>query len=224
MHHTCDCSPNALGIELSNSVVILDEVHNMENTLREAGSSKLGEFKITFNGPTSADMETNPLLRGRDWHSLISTPSNFLWMHWRSTFRARRGLMYLQREKDCRHWWISWVQLKLRPSLLCLEHVIGHDHSNIVNTGLIDLLGQLSSSFTRGKKFVFPNKIFMYYPDLFTLANQPHGDFFVCWQQALLGLIGLGRWIITTHAFTQFVKKSSREMEYTSQLDPQSAQ
>lgn len=37
---------NALGIELMNSVVILDEAHNVEDTLREAGSGKFGEFEL----------------------------------------------------------------------------------------------------------------------------------------------------------------------------------
>ena len=36
----------ALGIELGNSVVILDEAHNVESTLREAGSGKFGEFEL----------------------------------------------------------------------------------------------------------------------------------------------------------------------------------
>jgi len=36
----------ALGIELDNSVVILDEAHNVESTLREAGSGKFGEFEL----------------------------------------------------------------------------------------------------------------------------------------------------------------------------------
>lgn len=37
---------DALGIELSNSVVVLDEAHNVEGTLREAGSLKVGEFEL----------------------------------------------------------------------------------------------------------------------------------------------------------------------------------
>jgi len=37
---------DALGIELMNSVVILDEAHNVEDTLREAGSGKFGEFEL----------------------------------------------------------------------------------------------------------------------------------------------------------------------------------
>jgi hypothetical protein len=36
----------ALGIDLDNSVVILDEAHNVESTLREAGSGKWGEFEL----------------------------------------------------------------------------------------------------------------------------------------------------------------------------------
>lgn len=36
----------ALGLELGNSVVILDEAHNVESTLREAGSGKWGEFEL----------------------------------------------------------------------------------------------------------------------------------------------------------------------------------
>lgn len=36
----------ALGIELSNAVVILDEAHNVESTLREAGSGKFSEFEL----------------------------------------------------------------------------------------------------------------------------------------------------------------------------------
>jgi len=36
----------ALGIELENSVVVLDEGHNVESTLREAGSGKFGEFEL----------------------------------------------------------------------------------------------------------------------------------------------------------------------------------
>ncbi|EJK45218.1 hypothetical protein THAOC_36181, partial [Thalassiosira oceanica] len=35
-----------LGIELSNAVVVLDEAHNVESTLREAGSLKVGEFEL----------------------------------------------------------------------------------------------------------------------------------------------------------------------------------
>jgi hypothetical protein len=37
---------NAMGIELKNSVVILDEGHNIESTLREAGSGRFGEFEL----------------------------------------------------------------------------------------------------------------------------------------------------------------------------------
>ena len=37
---------NALGIELEDSIVILDEAHNVEDTLREAGSGKFGEIEI----------------------------------------------------------------------------------------------------------------------------------------------------------------------------------
>ncbi|KAL7470659.1 hypothetical protein ACHAXS_010897, partial [Conticribra weissflogii] len=37
---------DALGIELMDSVVILDEAHNVEDTLREAGSGKFGEFEL----------------------------------------------------------------------------------------------------------------------------------------------------------------------------------
>ena len=36
----------AMGIELSNSVVILDEGHNIESTLRDAGSGRFGEFEL----------------------------------------------------------------------------------------------------------------------------------------------------------------------------------
>ncbi|KAL7540832.1 hypothetical protein ACHAXR_010746 [Thalassiosira sp. AJA248-18] len=36
----------ALSIELDNSVVILDEAHNVESTLREAGSGKFSEFEL----------------------------------------------------------------------------------------------------------------------------------------------------------------------------------
>ena len=36
----------ALDIELNNAVVILDEAHNVESTLREAGSGKFGEFEL----------------------------------------------------------------------------------------------------------------------------------------------------------------------------------
>ena len=37
---------NALGIELEGSVIVLDEAHNVEDTLRESGSCKLGEFEL----------------------------------------------------------------------------------------------------------------------------------------------------------------------------------
>jgi hypothetical protein len=37
---------NAMGLELNNSVVILDEGHNIESTLREAGSGRFGEFEL----------------------------------------------------------------------------------------------------------------------------------------------------------------------------------
>lgn len=37
---------NAMGIELTNTVVILDEGHNIESTLRDAGSGKFGEFEL----------------------------------------------------------------------------------------------------------------------------------------------------------------------------------
>ncbi|KAL9186838.1 hypothetical protein ACHAXT_010558 [Thalassiosira profunda] len=37
---------DALGIELGNSIVILDEAHNVESTLREAGSGQFGEFEL----------------------------------------------------------------------------------------------------------------------------------------------------------------------------------
>lgn len=36
----------SLGIELSGAVVILDEAHNVEDTLREAGSGKFSEFEL----------------------------------------------------------------------------------------------------------------------------------------------------------------------------------
>ena len=36
----------AMGIELSNAVVILDEGHNIEGTLRDAGSGRFGEFEL----------------------------------------------------------------------------------------------------------------------------------------------------------------------------------
>ncbi|KAL7551056.1 hypothetical protein ACHAWF_014257 [Thalassiosira exigua] len=36
----------ALGIDLTNAVVVLDEAHNVESTLREAGSGKFGEFDL----------------------------------------------------------------------------------------------------------------------------------------------------------------------------------
>ena len=37
---------NALGIELEGSIIVLDEAHNVEDTLRESGSCKLGEFEL----------------------------------------------------------------------------------------------------------------------------------------------------------------------------------
>ena len=37
---------NALGIELEGSIIVLDEDHNVEDTLRESGSCKLGEFEL----------------------------------------------------------------------------------------------------------------------------------------------------------------------------------
>jgi len=37
---------NALGIDLEGSIVVLDEAHNVEDTLRESGSCKLGEFEL----------------------------------------------------------------------------------------------------------------------------------------------------------------------------------
>lgn len=37
---------NAMGLELNNTVVILDEGHNIESTLREAGSGRFGEFDL----------------------------------------------------------------------------------------------------------------------------------------------------------------------------------
>jgi hypothetical protein len=36
----------AMALDLSNSVVILDEAHNVEDTLREAGSCVFGEFEL----------------------------------------------------------------------------------------------------------------------------------------------------------------------------------
>ena len=36
----------ALGIELGNSVIVLDEAHNVEGTLRDAGSGKFSEFEL----------------------------------------------------------------------------------------------------------------------------------------------------------------------------------
>eukprot|EP00804_Cyclotella_cryptica_P007195 CCRYP_009729-RA/>CCRYP_009729-RA protein AED:0.21 eAED:0.21 QI:131/1/1/1/0.87/0.77/9/1400/1710 len=36
----------AMGIELTNAVVVLDEGHNIEGTLRDAGSGKFGEFEL----------------------------------------------------------------------------------------------------------------------------------------------------------------------------------
>lgn len=36
----------AIGIDLTDSVVVLDEAHNVEDTLRESGSGKFGEFEL----------------------------------------------------------------------------------------------------------------------------------------------------------------------------------
>jgi len=57
----------ALGIVLSNSVVILDEAHNVEGTLREAGSGKFGEFElceltVMLNGSAVTERSTANLM------------------------------------------------------------------------------------------------------------------------------------------------------------------
>jgi len=69
----------ALGLELGNSVVILDEAHNVESTLREAGSGKWGEFElcellVMLNNYAITERSTTNLIDvGQDGGGILST-------------------------------------------------------------------------------------------------------------------------------------------------------